>query len=95
MSDYFQRRARLQNEGRWRSTLGLDDVDLSTLDGAEPTENTENTISPEAQAVILQIKTMDNNALSNFNFENYPATTADGKAVRKAWNDKFNELNPN
>ncbi len=98
MKDYYERKDKLQQEGKWRETLGLDDVDLSTLSDAdavvaEATSNNVSEISAEAKATIMQIKTMDINALSNFNFENYPATTTDGVAVRQAWNDRYNELN--
>jgi hypothetical protein len=79
MQDYYDRKDRLQQEGTWRSTLGLDDVDLSTLDGAEPTENTEPTISPEDQAVIDRIKTMTRDELTAFN------TTGVSTPILQAW----------
>ena len=79
MQDYYNRKDRLQQEGTWRSTLGLEDVEFSTLDDAQPVENIEPTISPEDQAVIDRIKTMTRDELTAFN------TTGVSTSILQAW----------
>jgi hypothetical protein len=87
MQDYYNRKDRLQQEGTWRSTLGLEDVEFSTLDDAEPTENIEPTISQEDQAVIDRIKTMTRDELNALN------TTGVSTPVLQAWIARSAQLN--
>jgi hypothetical protein len=71
MKDYYERKDTLQQEGKWRETLGLDDVDLSTLSDAdavvaEATSNNVSEISAEDQALIDKIQTMNREDLNAF-----------------------------
>ena len=70
LKDYYDRADRLVQEGNWRSTLGLEDVDENYADGMPPPDEADATsvevdeITSEDQETIAKINTMTRDELN-------------------------------
>ena len=102
--DYLTQQAMFLSDGTktigdWKKKLQEDGFSPSAnifvkepVDEADTTENVNTEISAEAEAIIARISTMTQRDLADFPLMDYPVTTPDGRAIRQAWQKRYQEL---
>ena len=102
--DYLTQQAMFLSDGTktigdWKKKLQEDGFSPSAnifvkepVDEADTTENVNTQISAEAEATIASISTMTQRDLADFPLMDYPVTTPDGRAIRQAWQKRYEEL---